>query len=446
MRIIKIVGSIYLSKNFFWGLGILIFTFLIGSLSPFFLGLARVLMVLFALIVLIELTQLYRIKRAIIARRNAPQKLSNGDDNHIYISLKSEMPFNCRFTLIDELPVQFQSRDKTFSGIIDAGVEKMIEYIIRPTERGEYSFGNINVYLSTLTHMIQRRHQSKAGETTKVYPSIIQVKKYSFLAISDYLKDSGIKKIRKIGHNYEFDQIREFVSGDDIRSINWKATARTSQMMVNQYQDEKSQEVYAIINKGRVMQMPFEELTLLDYAINSSLVMLNTAYVKDDYPGLITFNKDVEAMLPASKKKTQITQLLETLYNQETDFSEANYAKLAYWVRRKIKKRALVFLYTNFEGMVSLTREIAYLKTMAKYQRLIVVLFKNVELNNLVEQQSEDLEDVYTKTIATKFQLEKQLIIKELRKHGIDSILTSPQDLTVNTINKYLEIKARGIS
>ena len=193
------------------------------------------------------------------------------------------------------------------------------------------------------------------------------------------------------------------------------------------------------------MQLPFEELTLLDYAINSSLVMLNTAYTKDDYPGLITFNKEVSAMVISSKKKTQITEILETLYNQETDFSEANYAKLAYWVRQKIKKRALIFLYTNFEGLTSLYRELPYLKTIARHQRLIVVLFKNVELNELLDQPSKDTEAIYTKTIATKFQIEKQLIVKELHKHGIDAILTSPYDLTVNTINKYLEIKARGV-
>ncbi len=402
-------------------------------------------LLLFTATLLIELVQLFRVEKGIIANRDVPYRLSNGDNNHVYISLISELPYYCRYELIDELPVQFQSRDKKFTGQLDSKSEKTIQYIIKPSERGEYDFGNINVYVSTFMHLIQRRYQSESGKKVRVYPSIIQVKKYSFLAISDHLQDIGVKKIRKIGHNYEFDQIREFVLGDDVRSINWKATARSPQIMVNQFQDEKSQDVYAIINKGRAMQMPFEELTLLDYAINSSLVMLNTAYTKDDHPGLVTFNKVVTSMVLASKKKTQITTLLETLYIQETDYSEANYAKLAFWVRSKIKKRALIFLYTNFEGLVSLKREIGHLKTIAKYQRLILVIFKNVTLNTMIDQKTEDLEAIYTKTIATKFQFEKQLIVKELNKNGIDAILTSPQDLTVNTINKYLEIKARGM-
>jgi len=402
-------------------------------------------LILFAASVIIELIELFRVNRGIIVTRDVPNRLSNGDNNNVYIALISALPYHCRYELIDELPLQFQSRHKTFTGALASEGKITIPYIIRPSERGEYDFGNINVYVSTFTHMIRRRYQSESGTKVKVYPSIIQVKKYSFLAISDHLQDIGVKKIRRIGHNYEFDQIREFVTGDDVRSINWKATARSSQIMVNQFQDEKSQDIYTIINKGRVMQMPFEELTLLDYAINSSLVMLNTAYTKDDHPGLVTFNKAVTVMVPASRKKTQITTLLETLYNQETDFSEANYAKLAFWVRNKIKKRALLFLYTNFESLVSLNREMEHLKTIAKFQRLIVVIFENVTLATMIHQKSEDLEAIYSKTIATKFQFEKQLIIKELNKNGIDAILTSPQDLTVNTINKYLEVKARGM-
>ncbi len=445
MRLIQIIKSLYLTFNFYLSVGVLAVLFIVGSMNPFILGMAKALLVLLPLVVVFELIQLFRINNGVKVRRFSPERLSNGDDNIVKVRIKSHLPFNCKFTLIDELPVQFQSRNKTFEGDISARAEEEIRYKIRPFERGEYHFGSISLYLSTFAHLIQRRYKTEAGEMVKVYPSIIQVKKYSFLAVSDRLYDSGIKKIRKIGHNYEFDQIREFITGDDIRAINWKATARVSRLMVNQYQDEKSQEVYVIINKGRVMQMPFNQLSLLDYSINSGLVMLNTAYVKDDYPGLICFNREVDNMVNASKKKSQITLLLEALYNQETDFSEANYSKLAFWIRKTIKKRALFFLYTNFEGLSSLQRELNHLKAISKYQRLIVVMFKNIELDSLTESKPDNLADIYTKTIATKFKVEKEHIVKELNKHGIDAILTTPENLTVDSINKYLEIKARSV-
>src|SRR5690606_40532545 len=118
------------------------------------------------------------------------------------------------------------------------------------------------------------------NKTVPVYPSFRQMRKYELPAISNRLTEFGIKKIRRIGQNREFEQIKEYVVGDDYRTINWKATARRGTLMVNTYQDERAQQVYAVIDKGRTMKMPFEGMTLLDYDINASLVISNIAIRK----------------------------------------------------------------------------------------------------------------------------------------------------------------------
>src|SRR5204863_4089375 len=128
----------------------------------------------------------------------------------------------------------------------------------------------------------------------------------------------------KIGHSMEFEQIKEYVSGDDIRTINWKATARKSSIMVNNYSDEKSQQVYCIIDKGRLMKMPFNNLSLLDYAINSALVLSNVCLQKQDRVGLITFSNKMGTLLAADRKPVQMANILQLLYNQETDFLESD--------------------------------------------------------------------------------------------------------------------------
>ena len=148
----------------------------------------------------------------------------------------------------------------------------------------------------------------------------LQLKKYDLLAISNNLTMYGIKKIRRIGHTMEFEQIKEYVQGDDLRTINWKATAKQNQLMVNQYQDEKSQPVYSVIEKGRVMKMPFNGLSLLDYAINATLVMSNVILKKQDKAGMFTFSKQVENMVVAEKRSAQMSMILESLYNVNTDF------------------------------------------------------------------------------------------------------------------------------
>lgn len=440
MRFFK---SLYLMRNLFIALSIIICLFIVGSFSTGFIVLAQLALMVLLVGISVELFLLYRINKGIDAERDVSDRLSNGDENSIYIQIQNYYALKININLIDELPKQFQLRDKNFKLELLPKERKTVRYGIRPTERGAYLFGNINIFASTVLGFVEKRYVIEAKKEIAVYPSYMQVKKYDFLAISNHLKLAGLKKIRKIGHNYEFDNIKEFVLGDDYRAINWNATAKVNTVMVNQYQDEKSQGVIALINKGRVMKMPFEELTLLDHAINSSLVMLNIANQKDDHAGLITFNKNIDTVIVPSSHRRQMVHIQDALYNQETDFTEANYEKLVTQLRHSVKRRSLVFMYTNFESRISLERELPYLRSIAKYHRLIVIFFKNTELNELVRSESKSLEDIYVKTIATKFKLEKELISKELQKYGIDSILTSPQNLTINSINKYLEIKAK---
>ncbi len=199
-------------------------------------------------------------------------------------------------------------------------------------------------------------------QTVKVYPSYIQMRRYQLLAVSNRLQEAGVKRIRKLGHSMEFEQIKEYVRGDDFRTINWKATARKDGLMVNNYTDERSQQIYCMINKGRVMKMPFGGMTLLDYAINASLVLSNVALVKQDKAGLITFAENLDAFVLADKKTTQMNLLLETLYKQQTHFLESDFEKLFSVIRNRISNRSLLILFTNFESLESLQREMPALK------------------------------------------------------------------------------------
>jgi uncharacterized protein (DUF58 family) len=212
---------------------------------------------------------------------------------------------------------------------------------------------------------------------------------------------------------------------------------------VNSFADERSQQIYCMINKGRVMKMPFSGMSLLDYAINASLVLCGVAVQKHDKAGLISFSKDIDSFLPADNKRGQIGQMLESLYKEQTDFMEPDFEKLFSVVRNRITHRSLLVLFTNFESLESLQRELSSLKRLAKYHLLLVIFFENTELNDLVHSTARTTEDIYIKTIAEKYRLEKHLIARELQMHGIATLLTPPEQLSVNAVNKYLELKHR---
>ncbi len=396
-------------------------------------------------LVVVDTLILYSNRKGFFARRDTLDKLSNGDDNPVQIVLENQYLFPVRISVIDELPFQFQVRDKEFKLNIDSGKSKTIEYDLRPVKRGEYSFGAVNVFVKSPIGFVQRRYRFSQDMMVPVYPSFMQMRKYELLAISNQLTDAGIKKIRRRGNNAEFEQIKEYVAGDDYRTINWKATARKNKLMINQYQDEKSQQVYSVIDMGRIMRMPFEGLSLLDYAINSSLVISNIAMLKQDKAGIITFSNRVQAILPADRRNAQLRKILELLYNQKTGYLESDYEHLYATIKTKINQRSLVLLYSNFESLSGLQRQIKYIRRLAKDHLLVVIFFENTELRSFIEKPARSTEEIYNKTIAEKLAYEKKLIVKELEKYGIQSILTAPQQLSVNTINKYLELKARGL-
>jgi len=380
-------------------------------------------------------------RRGIDVHREVNERLSNGDDNRITIVLENRYNFKVNCTLIDELPYQFQSRDWERPLVLDAHEEKRYEYTVMPQERGEYLFGNVNVYVEGPLKIVRRRYTFRQERVVKVYPSYVQMRRYQLMATGAHMQQAGVKRVRKLGQSMEFEQIKEYVRGDDYRTINWKATARRGDLMVNNFTDERSQQIYCVINKGRVMKMPFEGMTLLDYAINAALVLCSVALQRQDKAGLITFAQHLDAFIPADKKPTQINHVLETLYKQETNFLEPDFEKLFSAVRNRIAHRSLLVLFTNFESMESLQRELPSLKRLAHYHLLMVVFFENTELKELTEGRVATIEDIYIKTIAEKYRYEKQLIARELQRNGIIAVLTTPQKLTINSLNKYLELK-----
>jgi uncharacterized protein (DUF58 family) len=435
--------NLFLSGRLFAGLVCCAVLFIFRFFFAWLGVIPEILFYALALLFFCDLFMLYRTQKGIFAKRHAPERLSNSDDNELGIFIENWYPFNIKAGIIDEIPFQFQKRDIWFESELKPRQRKLINYILRPTKRGEYHFGAVRVFVRSPLGLISRRYSFSQSETLAVYPSFLQMRKYELMAISDHLSEFGIKKIRRLGHSMEFEQVKNYVQGDDYRTINWKATARRGSLMVNSYTDEKSQHVYCVIDKSRAMKMPFDGLSLPDYAINASLVLSNIALLKEDKAGLITTAEKIGAIVPADRRPTQINKILEVLYKEKTRYLESNMELLYTTIRSVMKQRSLVVFFTNFESMSALERQLPFLKRIAKFHLLLVVFFENTELRKLSEKPAEDVEGIYIKTIAEKFAYDKKLIVKELAKNNIQSILTSPQNLTVNTVNRYLEIKAR---
>lgn len=441
----KLLRSIYFGDRFFITVGICVAGFVLSYLLPALFPVIKTALLLLVSLTLVDGLLLWAGKQTVLLERKVPERLSNGDENTITLQLQSKYTLPINVSIIDEIPFQFQKRDFEIQLSLEAGKKAILQYSLRPVKRGEYHFGNSQLFITSSLKLLTRRIEVAHAKTVAVYPSFIQMRKFELLAISNQLVNTGIKRVRKIGHNLEFELIKKYVPGDDARTVNWKAFARRGELMVNHYQDERSQQIYSLIDKGRLMQMPFEGMSLLDYAINASLVISNIAIKKSDKAGLITFQDKVGTVLQAGRVNNQIAQILQALYHQKTAYREPDFSNLFSAVRKNISQRSLLLLFTNFETLQGLNRQLRYLRKLAQYHLVVVIFFENTELKKLIQDPHKDLQTLFYQSIAEKLNYEKRLIVKELHKNGIHSILTQPQDLTVNTINKYLELKARSL-
>ncbi len=436
--------QIYIPGRFYRLLSLVAVLFLMGFFFAPVYFIAQITLVLFVVLLVTDFVLLFR-EGKLLFTRELPDRLSNGDENRIAFFVNNAFPFSLKISLYDELPMQFQLRDFEMKVHLKTGEEKRLSYTLVPKERGEYVFGVTNAIYSSVLGLIGRHEKFGEEQTTvPVYPSFLKMRKYELLAISNRLSEVGIKRVRRIGAHTEFDQIKDYVKGDNYRTINWRATAKRSKLMVNQYQDERSQRVYNVIDMGRTMQMPFNGMSLLDYAINASLILSNTALQKHDKAGLITFNKNIDSFLTAERRNETLTKIMERLYKQQTGFWESDFALLTAHIKRKVSQRSLLIIYTNFETLSSLERCLTYFRILARSHVLLVVIFENEEIENLSRKKSGNLEQLYIQTIAEKHIYDKKRIVKELLKNGIYSVLTKPGDLTAGLINKYLELKDTG--
>lgn len=436
--------SIYLTQFFFLLMGIVVLLFATSFAVPFLFFWAKVAFLAVIGITILDALIVFMNKQPIHFQRKMEERLNLGDSNEVELMVENLLSQPISFRLIEGYPVELQERSKEYSALLSGNSSKKFSYNFTPTRRGEYEFQDVFFIISSVFRLVSRRIDISAKQTIRVYPSVKQMKKYELMVFQQQKTSSGIKKIRRLGNNSEFEQIRNYIQGDELKTVNWKATSRGRDLMVNQYQEEKSQHIYCIIDKSRTMQVEFDNLSMLDYSINSALVFSNITLKKGDKTGIITFSDKIGSQLVAEKVKGQLRRIMELLYNQKTHYKEANFELLFESIRKTIKTRSMLILYTNFETEFAMRRALPILRKINQKHVLVVVFFKNNELEEMAYQPVKTTRDIYKTVVSEKMVSVKSRIAQELSQNGIHTILTRPEELSINSINKYLELKAKG--
>ncbi|NJB86633.1 uncharacterized protein (DUF58 family) [Lewinella marina] len=438
------LADAYLGQRFFWWLAGVVVVSALGFRYP---PLYWVAVASLAVLVGTTLANGWRLRRAaagVSAVRRPPRVLSLGDPLPVELDLSNTSAMALHLLVIDEWPVQLQLRDHRLSLRVAAGEDVTAAYTVRPTTRGEYIFGSVNLFLSDDWGLVEWRRRVPQEQRIAVYPSLVQLRRFAFHAAAP-VSFTGRRRPRPETRSYEFDQIRAYVPGDDRRTVNWKATARRGGLMVNSYATEQAQRIYCFLDKGRTMLLPFGGLSLLDHAVNASLALTNIVLQRGDRAGLLCFSDQPGDYLAADNRPDQLRRALQLLYRQREQEGESDYELLYRATRHYLPARSMVVLFTNFESNYALDRVLPVLRRMGRDHALVVVLFENPEIAALLEEPTPDAAAVYRKSAARHHLQERELMALRLRRNGVHVVLTQPGELTGAVIRRYLDLKGRGL-
>ena len=376
--------------------------------------------------------------------RTTDPKLSLGADNLVRIALTNRSPRRVVFQLRDEYPYQFRVDQQLLAGTMPALAGMEARYHVQPLTRGDYTFGAVNLRYGSTLGTFRRQARYEIAADIRVYPNVLDVRKYDLLARRGLLMELGLRNARLGGAGTEFERLRDYTPDDEYRRINWKATARRNRPIAVEYETERSQHIVYVLDTGRLMRPPIGELAKLDYAINAALLASYVATLRGDQVGLLTFADEVGVYLAPAKGRSQFYSMLELLYNVRSEPVEADYGRALGYLGVKNKRRSLIVIFTDLVTLDAAQPLIAYTARLALRHLPLVVTMHDPHIAAMARAPAISAAAVYERAVAERLVDERRVILDTLNRAGVLTLDVEADKLSIAVINKYLELKSRS--
>ncbi len=319
-----------------------------------------------------------------------------------------------------------------------------LRYHVRPPRRGDYRFGDLNLRWWGVLGMIVHQARYSASADVRVYPNLLDIRKYELLVRKGQLTEMGLRQTRILGSGTEFERLREYHFDDEFRMIDWKATARRGKPISRQFETERSQTVMAMLDVGRLMRSPVEDLAKLDYAVNAVLMLSYVAGLRGDKVGTLAFADQVMHYLAPRGGKGQFHRMLATLYAVESQPVESNYARAFAYLGAKHKKRSLVIIFSDLASGLAAKSIVAQVAPLWPRHLPLLVAISDPAVHQIAQVRPRDSASLYERAVAEQVLDERAVVLESLRQRGVMTLDVPANQLTIAVVNKYLELKARG--
>jgi uncharacterized protein (DUF58 family) len=378
--------------------------------------------------------------------RRHEERLSLAADNLVELFVTLDGPARpTRVWLRDTPPPTFRivEGEPVLAGTVAAGETARFAYHLWPPRRGDYAFGDLYLRWESVLGLLRRQARFAAAAPVKVYPNMVDVRKYDLLLRRNRLWELGLRATRHLWRGQRVRTAARLHPDDEYRRINWKATARRGKPITMEFETERSQNIYVFLDVGRMMRSPVGEVEKVDFAINAVLLLAYVATQKGDRVGLLTFDDRVINYVAPRSGKVQFRQLMEQLYAVAAQPIEPDYQVVFSYFAARQHKRGLALVFTDLIGSVSTEALASQLVRMRARHLPLLVTVSDPTVQKLARQPIVDSQSLYERNAAEQVLQERRLVLERLRHHGVHTLDAPADELSVAVIDRYLAMKER---
>ncbi len=381
-------------------------------------------------------------EKGLSAERRIPGSLPVGIPNRVKTRFANGGPRAVELLAFDHHPASFEVDQLPVKATVKAKGWHELTYSATPTERGEHPFGLIDTRVLSPLRLWWRLRKLGCPQAVRVYPNFAAVSKYLTLATDHRLSDIGVRKLRRRGTGSEFHQLREYRTGDSLRQVDWRASARVRKLISREYQDERDQSVVFMMDCGRRMRAKDGELAHFDEALNAVLLLAYVALRQGDGVGVSTFGGAGRWLAPA-KGKPMLNRLLNVLYDLQPGTELPDYSHAAQQLLLHHRKHSLVVIVTSLRDEDS-DDLLPALSILRRRHLVLLASLRKQALDAAMATEIGGFDDALRLTAAHDYMFHREQTLRSLRNSGTLLLDVNPKDLSLDLVNAYLAIKAQG--
>jgi uncharacterized protein (DUF58 family) len=387
-----------------------------------------------------------KLPQRVLIERHFGSRFAVGAETEVRVDIANHTPRDLSLIVKDEYPPRMKlngSREARLQ--IEAQTAASISYWLTPPKRGRFEFGLIAVRFVSNWHLVWKQVRAGEPSAVKVYPNMRRAREAELKALGTRSFVAARRKSQWRGEGRDFESLRDYVLGDEMRHISWTATARRGKLVTRQYQMERDQTILVALDAGRLMTARIENETKLDSAVNATLALMSAAARAGDNAGLVVFARRIQAFLPPKRGAEHLDAALEALHAVEPEMIEPSYSRAFEFISANSRRRSLVVVITDLVDEEGSRELLTSLKLLRPRHLPLVVTIADRDLKAVVREPPENEREMFTQSVAEEIIHLREAALRLVEAQGGLALDVTAAALAPKLLETYLRVKERGL-